>query len=333
MKKLIALLSLLLFMVCSGGTYCAGYEFEYAKDLPISTGVVDVNSTYDFLTQNMDLEDSLLVKYGGTFTLATLGVYTGHEITGHGSVLRQLKIERHYGIYHDRPGVAYVPPNNYLEENAINIGGMQFETELRQRCLYQIMQKGSVSTADVLLLPRLQTEYLTSTMHGSDMQDFVDVLETEHSHSRVNSSNIRRSLLVWLDPAFIYNTYFYLRNPDPYSFDRNYPNIMPSLDFRLYPNGFTNELSLLVRRNDCFIKIGYENGTTWKESIQGVSVEFKDLHLTDKLLLDTGSKFVETCTACNSIKVKYGRVYVSAKSYFHRYFTTDVDTLVIGFDF
>lgn len=326
------LLSLLLLLSVSSS--CYAHTLELDKHFSTSMGVTDLKSGYDAFTDLAE-NDSPIIQLGSSLLAGGLIIVFGHEVFGHGATCRELDVPNHYGLGHGLAHTTYEHQVDPIKNNYIVIGGLEFQTQLKQRILEDVILKRRVSIAEVVLAHHIEIELLTAFMSfniETDLQQLTNTLKRWHPDSRITGSTIKHyARFALLDPLPLYNTYFCAVNNNTY-YPKEYPRLLPTVDLRLYPEGLTNAYTLyFTLLNKALLKISYENGTTWDHKVQGGSVALSNIHVSN-FTFGGELKYVEDCTRSVYMQIAYKSFFVKIKCH-NALYSTDTDNISAGINF
>lgn len=322
---------LLFLLLCS---HCYAYTLEIDKDFSTSAGVSNIKTGYDAL-MSLSEKNSPIFQLSSSIFISGIFIVLGHELFGHGSACRQLNIPCSYRIGEGSAGqTRYEYSSNPIKQNYIVIGGLEFQTQLKDKCLQDIIQKQSVTISDIVLSFHTDIEFLTAftsfKADNCDLEQFTYTLKRRHSNSKIDNRTIKHyARLALLDPLPWYNMYFFMTNNNSYE-PKKYPRIVPNIDCNLYPEGITNAYNLYFNFNNTLLKISYENGTTYEHRVEGGSISL--LKTFSNYTLGGELKYVEDCTKSLSIELGYKDIFIKMK-YYDVYYITDINTIAVGYNF
>jgi hypothetical protein len=332
LSKIVILIILLLTIqkVCF-----AELSLEYSREQSMVNGVTNTRTLYEITTlvtpfTNVPIDiliKSILANYTDTI---------GHEYYGHGAALRCANND--YKIF-------YKTKNSYIEYRTqksadtmadIVSGGYMFEIALKNNEVKnQIINGFNYDSSIFLISSKLSLlNPIISEDKSCDMFKYNKYLNKQKNSFMSDREIRRKSLIQFLDPSILYNCYILSNDLFTSSKGKHSINIIPTLDFNLYPNAITNQINLNTKVKDKFLMVGYEFGESIEGKVSGINFDISNINVNKYLSFSLKSKIVPSCEKSIEVTTYINKLYFR---YTHNYIVLTKcdlkDSFGIGFKF
>jgi hypothetical protein len=272
-----------------------------------------------------DAIDNTRIQIFGSSILSFLAIAGGHEVFGHGYLLRRYDIPREYTL---RPAVIYRPIDNPIIMSQIYIGGMKFNREFEN----EFIKNGIVEFFDYkksTVLFYSEMSYLNRLLNQkeSDFDQYINNLKGINQDTDIDKYLKRNVMFSVINPPFLLSSYILYKSlvtNDSVTYDIKY---IPTISFNLYPIAVTQEIGLSFKKsNSQYMKLAYETGhNVWNDDIDGFSFEYTNIPIYKMISIDFKIHYVEECESYMMLKIDLNKVYLGWKHQYHQF--TDLETV------
>ena len=309
--------------------HCFSYEFRVDKYISAPSLAVNIKLGSDLFGDAIEKSDiplTLCVCMGYMFN-SKLEMF-GHELA-HGEIYRRLNLTHVYDFSLFKGSSITGMLNQPIKiRSHMKINGLRFEKLFRDEIRKdQIMKKINYKNSNTLVVNLLKnisrvnkTNYEVNST--DDYYVYSKTLETMNCSTDLTLKDIKNTLSVtFFDPLTVFslmNTGVAFFGKD-ISVEVNDLPVIPIIDYNLYPEAVTLELSLAKKwKNTHYVKISLEKGkNVYNKRIFGGSLEITNIKIW-KFKISQKIHYVDTCVGTVGNTVAYKNYYIGYDYSFKR---------------